>query len=71
MFAQTLFSHSTLKLERKNHPAKQLVFSLHFLFLRDQIHYSNLTPKIMNMREPILKKHSRKKSENDSKWKLT
>ena len=56
-FVQTPFSHSTLKLERKKiHAAKPLGFSLHFLFRRDQNHYSNLTSKIMKMCEQILKK---------------
>ena len=41
---------------KKIHAAKPLVFSLHFLFRRDQNHYSNLTSKIMNMCEQILKK---------------
>ena len=36
---QTPFSHST----------SPLAFSLHFLFRRDQNHYSNLTSKIMKM----------------------
>ena len=49
---------------KKFHGAKPLSFSLHFLFRRDQNHYSNLTSKIMKMCEQILK-HSRKK--NDSK----
>ena len=59
IFVQTPFSHSTLKLERKRkkiHVAKPLAFSLHFLFRRDQNHYSNLTSKIMKMCEQILKK---------------
>ena len=34
-------------------------FSLHFMFRRDQIHYSNLTSKIMKMGEQILKKRQR------------
>ena len=49
---------TTLKLERKYHAAKPLAFSLHFLFRRDQNHYSNLTSKIMKMCEQILKKDS-------------
>ena len=58
-FVQTPFSHSTLKLERKKiHVLRPLAFSLHFLFRRDQNHYSNLTSKIMKMCEQILK-HSR------------
>ena len=38
------------------HAAKPLAFSLHFLFRRDQNHYSNLTSKIMKMCEQLLKK---------------
>ena len=41
---------------KKFHAAKSLAFSLHFLFRRDQNHYSNLTSKIMKMCEQILKK---------------
>ena len=41
---------------KKIHAAKPLAFSLHFLFRRDQNHYSNLTSKIMKMCEQILKK---------------
>ena len=45
---------------QKFHAAKPLAFSLHFLFRRDQNHNSNLTSKIMKMREQFLKKkHSR------------
>ena len=36
---------------KKITPQKPLAFSLHFLFLRDQKHYSNLTSKIMKMCE--------------------
>ena len=40
------------KVRAKNlHAAKPLAFSLHFLFRRDQNHYSNLTSKIMKMCE--------------------
>ena len=54
---ETPYSHSTLKLERKNlTPQKPLAFSLHFLFRRDQNHYSNLTSKIIKMCEQTLKK---------------
>ena len=35
---------------KKIHTAKPLAFSLHFLFWRDQNHYSNLTSKIIKMR---------------------
>ena len=41
---------------KKMHAAKPLAFSLHFLFRRDQNHYSNLTSKIMKMGEQIIKK---------------
>ena len=51
---------------KKFHTTKPLAFSLHFLFRRDQNHYSNLTSKIMKMCEQILK-HSRKNSGSDSK----
>ena len=44
---------------KKFHDAKPLAFSLHFLFRRDQNHYSNLTSKIMKMCEQILKKERR------------
>ena len=37
------------------HAAKPLAFSLHFLFRRDQNHYSILPSKIMKMYEQILK----------------
>ena len=59
IFVQTPFSHSTLKLEKKIHAAKPLAFSLHFLFRRDQNHYSNLTSEIMKICEQILKKRQR------------
>ena len=44
---------------KKFHAPKPLAFSLHFLFRRDQNHYSNLTSKIMKMCEQILKKRQR------------
>ena len=44
---------------QKFHAAKPLAFSLHFLFRRDQNHYSNLTSKSMQMCEQILKKRQR------------
>ena len=57
IFVQIPFSHSTLNLERKNFtPQKTIAFSLHFLFRRDQNHYTNLISKIMKMCEQILKK---------------
>ena len=43
---------------KKFYAPKPLAFSLHFLFRRDQNHYSNLITKIMNMCEQILKKDS-------------
>ena len=52
---------------KKFHAAKLFPFSLHFLFQRDQNHYSNLTSKIMKICEQILKNHSLKNSGNDSK----
>ena len=65
IFVQTPFSHSTLKLERKKiHAASPLAFSLHFLFRRDQNHYSNLTSKIMKMCEQILKKKKKRQRPN-------
>ena len=41
---------------KKFQNAKPLAFLLHFLFRRDQNHYSNLTSKIMKMCEQIFKK---------------
>ena len=41
---------------KKFHAAKPLAFSLHFLFRREQNHYSNLTSKIMKLREQNPKK---------------
>ena len=43
---------------KKINAAKPLAFSFHFLFRRDQNHYSNLTSKIMKMCEQILKKNT-------------
>ena len=42
---------------KKIYSAKPLAFSLHFLFRRDQNHYSNSTSKIMKMCEQIFKKN--------------
>ena len=58
--------NKTTSEKRKFGSNKKLAFSLHFLFRRDQNHYPNLTSKILKMCEQILKKHSRKNSENDS-----
>ena len=41
------------------HAAKPLAFSLHFLFRRDQDHYSNWTSRIIKICEQILKKRQR------------
>ena len=65
--SNTVFSFYFKIGTKKFHAAKPLAFSLHFLFRRDQNHYSNLTSKIMKMCEQILKKHSRENSGNDSK----
>ena len=57
--SNTNFSlYSKIRVE-KLHAAKALAFPLHFLFRRDQNHYSNLTSKIMKMFEQILKKRQR------------
>ena len=66
--SNTVFSLYFKIRANKIHAAKPLAFSLHFLFRRDQNHYSDLTSKVMKMCEHILKKkHSRKDSGNDSK----
>ena len=57
--SNTVFSLYFKIRARKIHAAKPLAFSLHFLFRRDQNHYSNLTSKIMKMCEQILKKRQR------------
>ena len=54
--SNTVFSLYFKIRAKKIHAAKPLAFSLHFLFRRDQNHYSNLTSKIMKMCEQILKK---------------
>ena len=55
---QTQFSHYFKIRLKTTHAAKPLASSLHFLFRRDQNHYSNLTSKIMKMCEQILKQDS-------------
>ena len=55
--SNTVFSLYFKISAKKIHAAKPLAFSLHFLFWRDQNHYSNLTSKIMKMCEQILKKN--------------
>ena len=54
--SNTVFSFYFEIRAKKFHAAKPLAFSLHFLFRRDQNHYSNLTSKIMKMCEQIFKK---------------
>ena len=54
--SNTVFSLYFKIRAKKIHAAKPLAFSLHFLFRRDQNHYSNLTSKIMKMCEQVLKK---------------
>ena len=54
--SNTIFSLYFKIRAKKFHAAKPLAFSLHFLFRRDQNHYSNLTLKIMKMCEQIFKK---------------
>ena len=54
--SNTIFSLYFKIRAKKFHAAKPLAFSLHFLFRRDQNHYSNLTSKIMKMCEQTLKK---------------
>ena len=57
--SNTIFSLYFKIRAKKFHAAKPLAFSLHFLFRRDQNHYSNLTSKIMKMCEQISKKRQR------------
>ena len=54
--SNTVFSLYFKIREKKMHAAKPLAFSLHYLFRRDQNHYSNLTSKIIKMCEQIFKK---------------
>ena len=55
IFVQTPFSHYFKFRAKKFHASKPLAFSLHFLFRRDQNHYSNLTSEIKKMCGQILK----------------
>ena len=57
--SNTVFSLYFKIRAKKFHAAKPLAFSLHFLFRRDQNHYSNLTSKIMKMCEQIFEKRQR------------
>ena len=56
--SNTVFSLYFKIRARKLHAAKPFAFSLHFLFRRDQNHYSNLTSKIMKMCEQIFEKNT-------------
>ena len=62
--SNTIFSLYFKIRAKKFHAAKPLAFSLHFLFRRDQNHYSNLTSKIMKMCEQILKKKKKRQRPN-------
>ena len=55
--SNTVNSHYFNFRAKNFHAAKPLVFSIYFLFRRDQNHYFNLTSKIMIMCEQILKKN--------------
>ena len=57
--SNTVFSLHLKIRAKKFHAARPLAFSLHFLFRRDQNHYSKLTSKIMKMCEQIFKKRQR------------
>ena len=54
--SNTVFSLYFKIRAKKIYAGKPLALSLHFLFRRDQNHYSNLTSKITKMCEQILKK---------------
>ena len=62
--SNTIFSLYFKIRAKKIHAAEPLAFSLHFLFRRDQNHYSNLTSKIMKMCEQILKKKKKRQRPN-------
>ena len=47
IFTNTVFSLYFKNRVKKFHATKPLAFSLHFLFRRDQDHYSNLISKII------------------------
>ena len=60
--SNTVFSLYFKTRAKKFHVAKPPAFSVHFLFRRDQNHYSNLTSKIMKICEHIFKKRQRHNS---------
>ena len=53
--SNTVFSFYFKIIAKKFYAAKPLAFSVHFLFRRDQNHYSNLTSKIMKLCAQILR----------------
>ena len=57
--SNTVFSLYFKIRAKKFHAEKPPAFLLHFLFRRDQNHYSNLTSKIVKMCEQIFKKRKR------------
>ena len=63
-FSNTVFSLFFKIRVKKLYAAKPLAFSLHFLFRRDQNHYSNLNSKIIKMCEQIFKKRQRPNNSN-------
>ena len=67
--SNTIFSLYFKIRAKKIHVAKPLSVSLHFLFRRDQNHYSNLTSKIMKICEQILKKRQCQYNSNSSNCK--
>ena len=71
IFVETPYSHYFKIRTKKFHTAKQLAFSLHFVFRRDQNHCSNLTSKIMKMCEQILKKRAPQYNSNSLNCKKT
>ena len=69
--SNTVFSIYFKIRAKKVHAEKPFVFSLHFLFQRDQNHYSNLISKIMKMCEQIKKKTAPQYNSNSLNCKKT
>ena len=68
--SNTVFSLDFKIRANKFHSAKPMAFSIHFLYGRDQNHYSKLTSKIVKMCEHILiKKTAPQYSSNSLKCK--
>ena len=65
----TVFSLNYRTRVKKFHAAKVLAFLPHFMFQRDQNHYSNLTSKVMKMCEQIFKKTAPQYDSNSLKRK--